>query len=172
MSTRQDTLELSISLGGASFSASGETSVVLGAYADFKSLIGQRADPIHEKPTNRREDAEGSTSTASDGVRSTTSLPLKPYLAQCTLRGNKEKATAILAWLASSDQQAALKLTEIEDLWRKTGLKPPSNLARDLAAAESEGWIDAQGKARSPVRTYSINGYGEGIVAGWKTKKE
>jgi len=49
----------------------------------------------------------------------------------------------------------------------KTPFKVPANLARDLRAAEAEGWLGMEGKSGSPDAKYSINGYGEGIVEGW-----
>lgn len=166
-----------MTVGNAAFSASGETQVVLDAYADFKKYL-EAAPTVAAADT--RPPSEGAagehpaeqsepvgTSEPPAEVKSPTALPLKPYLARLKLRGNKEKATAIIAWSAESGQKAALTLAEIEQLWKKTPFKAPSNLPRDVRNAEAEGWLESQGKAGSPDTTYSINGYGEGIVAGW-----
>jgi len=104
-------------------------------------------------------------------VKSPTDLPLKPFVAALKLRGNKEKAAAILAWSAESGSEPALNIADLEKLWRKTPFKMPSNLARDLRNAEAEGWLRREGKEGSPEARYSITGYGEDAVAGWANSK-
>jgi hypothetical protein len=164
-------LELSITVGGSSFSASGETSVVLDAYADFKEFVRSVSTAPAPEPLPASEEVvqadEGSAPEASgpQAIKAPTSLPLKPYLDRLKLRGNKEKATAIIAWSGESGEKASLTVEEVEKLWKNTSFKVPKNLARDIGKAESEGWLDSQGKRGS--RTHSISGYGEGIVAGW-----
>jgi hypothetical protein len=164
-------LNLSVSIGSASFSASGDKQVVLDAYEDFKALLESLPvpAPTREAPASPAPDAGAAPpdGAAVASVKSPTSLPLKPYLEGLTLKGNKEKATAIVAWSAESGEKAALTVTDVEKLWKKTPFRAPANLPRDLRKAEAEGWIERQGKDGSPEATYSINGYGEGIVAGW-----
>lgn len=180
MPAEPGTLELSVTIGNSAFSASGDAQVVLDLYADFKEFV--RATPVllpagsESGSSSGSDEAAGSAeSDAESGpteVKAPTSLPLKPYLARLKLRGNKEKATAIVAWSGESGEKAALTVGQIEQLWKKTPFRAPANLARDVRAAEAEGWLDSQGKPGSPDMTYSINGYGEGIVAGWVTKNE
>jgi hypothetical protein len=170
-------LELSFTVGGWSFSAPGPTEVVLDVYADFKKFSkagpaiaptgAPAAPPAPVAPTDGGGVAD--TPGVQVEVKAPTNLPLKPYLARLDLKGNKEKATAVVAWSAESGDKPALTVSEIEQLWKKTPFKAPSNLARDVRKAESEGWLDAHGKPGSPDTTYSINGYGEGIVAGWES---
>lgn len=165
--TQDGTLELSVTVGNWSFSASGETSVVLDAYADSKEFVG--ATPTVAPPEASRSEQAATAPAASTRteVKSPTTLPLKPYLARLNLRGNQEKATAILAWSAESGNKKELTAAEVETLWKKTQFRAPANLPRDLRAAEAEGWLDSKGKSGSPDATFSINGYGEGIIAGW-----
>lgn len=173
MASQVGTLELSVTVGDAAFSASGETAVVLETYADFKKLLGGPR-PVHppKRGTTAPEFEAGSDDAPPAAPERHTNLPLKPYLEQFKLKGNKEKATAILAWSAESGEKTALTVSEVEKLWKRTPFKLPTKLARDLRAAEGEGWLDSQGKSGSPNATFSINGYGEGIVAGWASNKK
>ncbi len=179
MSPQSSQLELSVSIASASFSATGDTQIVLDAYADFKELLRSgvptvaSGDQICEEPTteNRAQPREQEHPAATE-VKAPTSLPLKPYLARLRLRGNKHKAAALLAWSAESGEKAELTASEIEQLWRRSPFKVPKNVPRDVRAAEAEGWLDSAGKENSPSTTYRINGFGEGIVAGWVTPSE
>jgi hypothetical protein len=179
MSPQSGELELSVSIADASFSASGETRVVLDAYADFKELI--RAAPAATRPrieASPAETAEAVTEPKPTGdqaapeVKAPTSLPLKPYLERLKLPGNKHKAAAMVAWSAESGAKADLTVTEVEALWRRSPFKVPKNVPRDLRAAETEGWLESDGKEGSPGTTYRINGFGEGVVAGWIQAEE
>lgn len=163
-----------MTIGNASFSASGQTQVVLDAYADFKELIGPDGalspDPPSTKTARSRQPSSRTTpepesTVTSEEVKAPTSLPLKPYLGRLKLPGNKEKATAVLAWSAESGGEAQLTIAEIEALMKKGGFKAPKNLSRDVRKAETEGWLDSTGTG--PSAKFFINGYGEGIVAGW-----
>jgi hypothetical protein len=164
-------LSLTISVGSWSFSASGEKKTVLDTYADFKKFLTEgQAPPVPKDLQDRQKppaDNNGSSSDPEAKGDRTTTLPLKPYLDKLELKGNKEKATALIAWSGESGTKAALTVSEVEALWKKGPFKAPGNLARDIRKAESEGWLDSDGTAGSSDVTYSINGYGEGIVEGW-----
>lgn len=166
MSSEQSRLEVSISLGSASFSASGATEDVLGLYEDFKDLAKAKTSTTASKSKTdlSRRAADGDSRSA---VKTSTSLPLKPYVARLNLSGNKEKATAIIAWSAESGHEPALNIGDLKKLWKKTPFKMPANVARDLGKAEVEGWLEREGKAGSPEAKYSITGYGEDAVANW-----
>ncbi|MBS1895557.1 MAG: hypothetical protein JST59_30015 [Actinobacteria bacterium] len=171
MTDQRNAFELAVTFGDASFSARGNTSTVLDAYADFKDLLQVRTG-APRKPAAERDDEpdrSGADKAPMDDVKAPTNLPLKPYLGQFGLPGNKEKATAVLAWSAESGAEVALTIDEVESLMKKGGFKAPANLGRDLRQAESEGWIDSSGPGRSSK--FSINGYGEGVLAGWMTTK-
>jgi hypothetical protein len=172
MADQPETFELAVSFGDASFSASGKTGMVLDAYADFKDLLQVRAAASGTLKTERIDEPEqpDAAKSPSGNVKAPTDLPLKPYVGQFKLPGNKEKATAVLAWSAESGAETALTVTEIETLMKKGGFKAPANLARDLRQAEGEGWIDSSGSGRSSK--FSINGYGEGVLAGWTTAED
>lgn len=165
MSAHSGDLSLSISYGDASFSAQGDVSVVLDAYKDFKNLIGSNEPPKEDAPAAAPKSSKSSTAQPSSG---STDLPLKPFLSELDLKGNKEKATAIVAWAAASDTQNVLTIGEIEKLWKKAPFKAPSNLRRDVRTAETEGWLHREGKAGSPDATYQVTGYGQQIIEGWK----
>lgn len=159
--------ELAVSLDGASFSARGSQSVVLDAYTDFKELIKGSAPPAGaSKPV------KPASSTPARLMSNKNTLPLKPFLAKLKVKSNKEKVAAILAWCAESGEESAQTPGGIKALWKKTPYKMPGNLTRDIAAAETEGWLHREGKSGSANATYSINGYGEGVVAGWAESTE
>lgn len=80
------------------------------------------------------------------------------------LAGNKERATAILAW-ASESGKDRLTTNEIEGLWKKTHFKVAGNLGRDLGLAAKEGWIALEGKA--PDQAWVIHGFGKDALASW-----
>jgi hypothetical protein len=168
MGDKQGQLDLSVSNGTWTFSAAGETQVVLDAYEDFKQSVMSSSTPEkNAKPKSPASTDVGKASKAPEPVKNATTLPLKPYLKRLKLGSNKEKATAIIAWAGESGHETPLTIAEIEKLWKKTPFKAASNLRRDVRDAENEGWLDSEGKSGSPDKTYSINGYGEDIVAGW-----
>ncbi|MBF6621256.1 MAG: hypothetical protein ITG02_13640 [Patulibacter sp.] len=173
MSTESNRLELSVTFGANDFSAAGDASVVTSLYHDFKQAIqtvGAPALSAEPPTTDRNVEQQSATQEASDPavVKAPTKLPLKPYLDRLKLRGNKEKAAAIVAWSAESGGKASLTIAEIEALWKRDApFRLPSNLGRDVRAAKSEGWLDSDGADKSPNTTYSVNGYGEGVIGGW-----
>jgi hypothetical protein len=178
MSPQSRSLELSVTLGEASFSASGDTEVVLKTFADFKEWA--TASPSESPGTPKRTKPKFEGGNGGDPgkdekpvLAAKTSLPLKPYVDRFTLKNNRMKGTAILAWSAESGGKAQLTAAGVLDLWKKTGFRAPSNLGnlgRDLRDAATEGWLDLHGTGRD--QTFSINTYGEGIVQGWAKDKE
>ena len=160
MATSTAPFQLSVTLGTASFSASGDATLVLQTFAEFKELAAtpnvSRAKPQQsvEQPESKH-DAE---------VKRSTTLPLKPYLSNYKLPGNKHKTAAVLAWSAESNGKRALTLAELEALWKRTSFKMPKNLGRDVRAAREEGWLDSEGTGRAEL--FSINGFGEDAVSG------
>lgn len=163
MSSEPNRLELTVAFGEASFSGNGAKEDVLALYDDFKELIrGGIASP--EGISGLKGDDSSQTQKK---VKSPTSLPLKPYIERLKLPGNKEKATAVIAWSAESGGEQALNVAELKKLWKKLPFKVPANLARDLGKAESEGWLEREGRAGSPDARYTITGYGEDAVSQW-----
>jgi len=154
--------ELSVSIGGDSFSASGKHDLVLKAFEDFKTLTGRSGDPAPTKPRGSarktKSNSGGASSSTADG------LLLPAFVKSIKLAGNKEKATAILAWAAENGKDR-LTTNEVENLWKKTHFKVASNLSRDLGAAAKEGWIELEGKA--PDQAWVIHGFGKTALASW-----
>ena len=144
---------------------------MLKTFAEFKELAAAPR-PEFEKPGGDEGDGAGGGGGDGGGgpgkkakVKSSTTLPLKPFLAEHKLKGNKEKVAAVLAWSAESGEKQKLTFDELEALWKRGGFKMPANFPRDVRKAQSEGWIDSEGKG--PTEVFLINGYGEDIVAGW-----
>jgi hypothetical protein len=168
MASNKDPFSLSIALGDSSFSAQGELSAVLDAYEDFKKLLSSEPKAAKTSPPVSRPTGQPRKAATTVTSTSATDLPLKPFVKGLTLKGNKEKATAIVAWANATGNETGLTHAEIEELWKKTPFKAPKNLRRDVRGAETEGWLHQDGKAGSPESTYRITGYGQQMVDGWK----
>ena len=170
MDEQKGTFELAVTLGNSSFSASGDPDLVLRMFGEFKELAAATPDPPSR--AERREPTESAKPSGGGSTVDTTNLPLKPFLSRLELRGNRERATAMIAWSAESGGAKQLTITQINELWKKTSFKAPSNLGnlgRDVRSAAKEGWLDSEGTGKDEV--FSINGYGDGVVAGWATSK-
>jgi len=171
MAAEPGAFELSITIGDASFSASGPSDLVLSSFAEFKELVASGAKPPARTPKPAAVSADNQN--APDGTvetRQVTTRALKPFLGEHTLKGNKEKITAILAWSAERDgEKDKLSRDELKTLWKQTG-KVPAGFSRDLRAAEVEGWIESEGKGQGTV-FFIAPVHGEDTVAGWKTAK-
>jgi hypothetical protein len=161
MPTSTAVFELSVSIGGNSFSASGKHDLVLKAFEDFKALTGGSVgDPTPTKPrgSKTKSNGGGASSPSTDG------FPLPAYVKAIKLVGNKERATAILAW-ASENGKVRLTTREIEDLWKTTHFKVAGNLKRDLGLAAKEGWVAREGKGSD--QAWVIHGFGKTTLASW-----
>jgi hypothetical protein len=171
MTSQSGEFSLSVSFKDAAFSAHGDVTTVLEAYDDFKDLLSMTPHPS-DAAAIAVVSPGGSTKDPSSQLAgepaARTDLPLKPYLSGHSFKGNKEKATAIVAWSGLSGNEPALTHAEIEKLWKKTPFKAPSNLARDIGNAEAEGWLHRNGKVGSPDATFQLTGYGQQILEGWK----
>lgn len=153
---------LSVALGSDSFSASGKHDLVLKAFEDFKALTGRsrdRAAPTVRAPATKAKPAGSSATTSAPA-----GVPLPAYIKTLKLSGNKERATAILVWAAENGKDR-LTTSEIEREWKKTNLKPPGNLGRDLGLGAKEGWIALEGKA--PDQAWVVHGFGKQALASW-----
>lgn len=163
-------LELSITVGDASFAAAGDPDLVLKAYADFqewaRASTGKGSTPTDKRGKKTDRDDQPADQKPGGGG----SLELKPFLNQYTLTSNKQRGTALLAWSATKGSKA-LTFAEIQDLWRKSGFKVPKrHLTRDVRSAETEGWIESEGSGRD--ERFSVSTYGEGQLATWVADKE
>jgi hypothetical protein len=174
MPDSQEPFSLTVTLGTATFAASGRPELVKEAFDDFKQLLKQRAesatrdtdtgDSSGARPTKRAPTAHSAHDHA-DGP----ALPLPAFLRTLTLPGNKEVSAAIVAWSDKYGEQKILSAAEIGTLWKTTARKPPSsapNLVRDVRAAAKQGWIHTTGSGSS--LKFNATGFTHETVDGWK----
>ena len=155
---------LAVTIGKNSFSASGKHDLVLKAFEEFKALTGRSKDPA--APTVRAPARKAEPAGSSATMSAPAGVPLPAYIKTLKLSGNKERATAILVWAAENGKDR-LTTSEIEREWKKTNLKPPANLSRDLGLAAKEGWIALEGKGND--QAWMVHGFGKQALAGWGT---
>lgn len=145
-------LELNVTLGDATFQASGASEVVMNALAEFKALVGQTPPSIKRKT----KDADADNRAKGEGPEEGKKLVLPLFLKEKNPRGNPLTATAIVAWAEVHDGKTdGITAAEALRLWKSTSMKPPGNLARDMASAAKEGLLDKSG------RTYTLTGHGK-----------
>ena len=154
-------LELSITLGDAMFQASGPADLVMQALDEFKVLATTtpggktKAKPQPEDPPQEGDDGAAATPPQ----KSPASKVLLPqFLQSPSIKGNSKIATAIVVWAADHDGKSNLATGEIEKYWKRTPLKVPKNLSRDIGAAVKNGWLLQE------KRRYSASGYGREAI--------
>lgn len=111
-------LDLSITLGRASFQASGPADLVMQALTEFKGLTAS-APATSDKPdsetTTITSDAESSVDeTPATKTPPPCKVPLPKFLESEAIKGNDAIATAIVIWAEDHDGKAALTKREIE----------------------------------------------------------
>ena len=150
---QSDAFELSMTVGNSTFSASGPVKAVMDAFGEFKALLTE--EPAKPADVPAKEDPPGAASVSGPTQSSTTGVPLAQFVGREDLKGNAQIATAIVAWAADRESKASLTIPEIRDYWsKKTSIKLPQNLGRDVRAAAKKGWLEQSGDG------YSASGYG------------
>ncbi|MBP1137337.1 hypothetical protein JOE31_003569 [Arthrobacter sp. PvP023] len=153
---------LDVTLGQASFSASGSSEDVLNAFADFQELIA--SPPLQ----NIGSSSDGASRASDDellpivpplqgGDAEDERVPLRVFLdAKVLPRGNSVIALGIATWAKRYDNTYEVDAETMKQLWRISGKKIPTNIPRDLNTAASEGWLERRGKG-----SFSVTSYGE-----------
>jgi hypothetical protein len=134
MTASSERFELNITVGAASFSGSGEVDRVMTALEKFTELLGGAPPEI----------ASGNGSGA-EGGHGGQKAPLPVFLKEKNPQGNPLTATAIVAWAEYNEGKEALTASEIKDHWKKTSLKAPGNLSRDVGGAVKDGLLEKHG---------------------------
>jgi hypothetical protein len=146
-------LNISVSVGTASFSGEGPADRVMAALEKFTDLIATAdLDSAPEFPA----DEEGAPPAAVKPAKTGEKEPLPVFLKSKTLSGNIEVATAIVAWAQKHDGKSdGIKTGEIATYWRGTKLKEPGNLTRDLGNAIKAGMLHRESGR------YTVTGFGK-----------
>lgn len=163
--TDSSRFRLDVSFGEASFSAEGEASLVLEAFATFRedlsSRVGART-PIRVKATPPPAD-EGSLGPddAAEGPDPGSAFakgtPLSAFLKEKEPEGNDEVAAAMAVWANANQGTTEFTASVMEDLWSRSGRKKPRNISRDLKKAAQEGWLDQASRGKYTLPSYGIN---------------
>lgn len=132
-------LDLTITLGGASFTAAGPAEQVMTALERFSDLLASGDLDIEDEPSG---EPEGQPPADVEPAAPDEKEPLPVFLKARTLKGNTATATAIVAWAQKHDGKTqGVKSGEIATYWRGTNLKEPGNLGRDLARGIKTGLL-------------------------------
>jgi hypothetical protein len=147
-----DAFNLSVTIGDATFTASGAPDLVMQAFGDFKTLLeSPPAGSTRKSPAKTPKHTDGEAPTGPKQSEAT-DKPLPRVVAGLT--GNATIATAIVAWAADHESKPSLTVQDIERYWRRTDLKVPRNPHRDVESAAKRGWLHREDNS------YSVTGFG------------
>lgn len=166
MAEEPDHLDLSVTVGGASFTGTGPAERVMAALERFSTLVGNHgATPPPARTVSAVDDdataegAEESEAAAPPQRESPASqVPLPKFLERDTIKNNSQIATAIVVWAADHDGKTSVTNTDINNYWKGTRLRAPANLARDIQNAVRSGWLNREGKS------FAATGYGREAI--------
>lgn len=157
MTESTDQLELTITLGSASFTGGGPADQVMAALDKFSELV-TTADfdaLVESDPESEEGEPAADVTPAEPGEEEI--LPL--FLRKRTLRGHTQTATAIIAWAQKHGGKSdGLRPAELARYWRDTNLREPGNINRDLRKAVRAGLLHRNGGR------YTVTGFGKSTI--------
>lgn len=152
MADEAEHLDLSVTVGGASFTGAGAPEHVMTALEKFTELVASTDPDLVQESTGDEGQPAAEVKPATPGEKE----PLPVFLKSRTLKGNAEAATAIVAWAQKHDGKTdGLKRADIATYWRGTNLKEPGNLGRDLGSAIRAGLLHRESGR------YTVTGFGK-----------
>lgn len=156
MTEGTEQLELSVTLGAASFAGSGPADRVMAALDRFADLL-VNTDLDVEEPAGGEPEGDPAADVRPAAPGENEVLPV--FLKGRSLKGNHEIATAIVAWAQKYDgKTAGVKSAEIATYWRGTNEKEPGNLGRDLSKAIKAGLLHRENGR------YTVTGFGKKTI--------
>lgn len=163
MAGENRSFRLEIGLGDATFSAEGEPSLVMQAFKAFRDEIhgstpqppdGKSKEPDKDEEEVGDHDRELNPDPHAQFAKGS---PLPVFIKEKGPKTNAE-AVAVMAVWANANQGTAEFTTDVmEELWRRSGRKKVSNLARDMGAAANNGWLDKAGRGKFTLPSYGID---------------
>ena len=145
-------LDLSVTLGGASFTGAGPAERVMAALEKFSELVANVDLDLAAESTAEEGEPAAEVKPAAAGEKE----PLPVFLRSKKLKGNVETAAAIVAWAQKHDGKTqGVRSGEIATYWRGTSVKEPGNLGRDLGNAIKAGLLHREGGR------YTVTGFGK-----------
>lgn len=151
----EETFSVAITLGTASFEASGQVEFVMQALDVFKSMASSPLPSETEEVPGAAGDGAAPTAPQQSAA---SKVPLPQFLASDAIKGNAKIAAAIVAWAADHENKAALTAPDIKRYWRNTNVKIPANINRDVDGAQKHGWLSKD------HNSYSITGFGRTAI--------
>ena len=167
---RMSSLELEVSIGSATFAASGHGELVINAFADFQSLLRELPDllqnfpsaPLVEQspPIENVETRAGTVQGDLHNKSNESDEPLPIFLRKRPgIKTNASVAAGIVVWSKRHRGIEELSIDEVKNWWSQSGRKPAGNLRRDLGKATTEGWL-----RRLESGAYAPTVYGENYL--------
>jgi hypothetical protein len=160
MADHSDHLNLSITIGGSSFSGAGPADQVTAAMDKFTDLLAaQGSEPPPRPPAtdekDETSDPPGDKPAPPAGVGE--KVPFGVFMKR-KFPNQHATAAAIFTWAKRYDGKESMKPGEMETYWKKV-LKKPGNPTAVCQNAEKQGWLENVGGGQ-----YAITGHGEKSV--------
>lgn len=172
MATAAGTFRLEVSYGDSSFSAEGDSNLVMRAFETFRQdLESEQGRPRRQKPdaseTKDDETEEEAGGGADPHAAFAKGKPLSAFLKEKNPKTNDSAVAVMAIWANANQGTTEFTVSLIEDLWSRSGRKKPKNVPRDMAKAASNGWLDKSGRAK-----YTLPSYGIDFVRGLPADRE
>jgi hypothetical protein len=167
------TFRLEVSFGDASFSAEGDSDLVMQAFETFRGDLyaggRDQALVIQEKRGDRapKDEDKGAEVGADPHAAFAKGTPLGAFLTEKAPKTNDSAVAVMAVWANANEGTTEFTISVMEDLWRRSPRKKPANLARDMGKAAKRGWLDEAGRAK-----YALPSYGIDYVRGLPEKKD
>jgi hypothetical protein len=169
MATERASLRLEVALGDASFSAEGDADRVMDAFQTFRDdfLMDKRhVEDTHKPEKPKAPDPQSETKPGANGAGDgkadpdaafAKGKPLGVFLNEKNPKGNAATAVVMAVWANANEKKSAFTIDLMEDLWRRSPRKKPTNVPRDLREASKKGWLNEAGRGTYSLPTYGIN---------------
>jgi hypothetical protein len=152
---------LEVSFGDASFAAEGSVKQVMDAYAVFRQdAVGEQPPSVAPKADPPKPSGKAKAEKQNpQGGRT----PLPVFLQSHPPKNNAEAVAVLATWATEHGGEAEITTKLIQKLFRQSGRKMPKNLSRDIGTAETNGWLDKDGRGKYTLPQYGAD-HAHGIV--------
>lgn len=150
-------LRLEITSGDASFSAEGDSAVVIEAYKTFREdvLLGTTPASSPKGPV-KGQSANGKADKPKQNGHGTDNVPLAVFQTAHPSKTQAEAVAVLTTWANLNDGTEEFTRETVEELWRKSGRKKAGNIHQAILDAEKKGWLDKKGRGNFVISKYGI----------------